>query len=316
METKNERCNCNTIFMFCDNIPCKHVNYKCVTINDMPVKSMYNDNICSNNICDDNISNNVLLHRNNKNNNDIININNNNNKNEKNKNNIKIKNKLLSYYDNNKEIIEIGIDESGRGPMLGRVYTAAVILPKDDTFNHSLMKDSKRFYSEKKIKEMAEYIKRNAIMWSVDYCENYEIDKINIRNATHKSMHKSIFNVLKNLNCFDYRKCNLLVDGNDFKPFTLVDNNDGLVQVSHNCIEGGDNKYSSIAAASILAKVERDKYIEELCNKHPLLEERYGILTNKGYGTKTHMKGIKNFGISQFHRISFGICKNEKLNYI
>jgi len=225
--------------------------------------------------------------------------------------------KLLSCYDTNSSSIEIGIDEAGRGPMLGRVYTAAVILPKDDSFDHSLMKDSKRFHSDKKIKEAADYIKKNAIMWNVQYSEKEEIDKLNIRNATHKSMHRSVLDILhSNTKSLDNNKYHLLVDGNDFKPFTIMRDDDGLVQVPHTCIEGGDNKYSAIAAASILAKVARDNYIEELCKEHPKLDERYGLLSNKGYGTKIHMDGIKKHGISQFHRTSFGICKTEKLNLI
>jgi ribonuclease HII len=74
-------------------------------------------------------------------------------------------------------------------------------------------------------------------------------------------------------------------------------------------IEGGDNKYTSIAAASILAKVERDSYIEELCIQNPELIEHYGIDSNKGYGSKKHMDGIKQYGITKWHRKTFGICK-------
>ena len=101
----------------------------------------------------------------------------------------------------------------------------------------------------------------------------------------------------------------LLVDGNDFKPFVIVKNN-SLEQVPHICIEGGDNKYSSIAAASILAKVARDEYIDELCNNHSYLQEKYDLHNNKGYGTKKHMDGIRQYGISEWHRKSFGICKD------
>ena len=86
--------------------------------------------------------------------------------------------------------LEIGVDEAGRGPMIGRVYTAAVILPKDiNAFNHSLMKDSKKFTSVKKIQEAAEYIKANAIAWFVGYSTEQVIDEVNIRNATHRAMH-------------------------------------------------------------------------------------------------------------------------------
>ena len=208
--------------------------------------------------------------------------------------------------------IEIGIDEAGRGPMFGRVYSAAVILPKDDNkFNHSLMKDSKKFHSTKKIREAAEYIKQNAIAWHVSYACEKTIDQINIRNATHKAMHEAIEEVITKTyinNIYDNNETNyhLLVDGCDFTPFNKNDKN---INISHTCIEGGDNVYSSIAAASILAKVERDKYIEEMCIEEPVLITKYDLLNNKGYGTKKHMEGIQKYGISIFHRKSFGICK-------
>ena len=225
---------------------------------------------------------------------------------------------LKSTFLDNSKTLEIGIDEAGRGPMLGRVYTAAVILPKDNTFDHSLMKDSKKFHSEKKIKEAAEYIKKNAIIWSVQYAEREEIDKLNIRNATHAAMHKCVLDIIHRLNgskdiseeaSEEAKEYHLLVDGNDFKPFVIMSDVEGFVQVPHTCIEGGDNKYSAIAAGSILAKVARDQYIEDLCNEHPELDERYGLLKNKGYGTKIHMDGIKKYGITPYHRTSFGICK-------
>ena len=91
---------------------------------------------------------------------------------------------------------EIGIDEAGRGPLFGRVYTAAVILPKDDTFNYHNLKDSKKFSSEKKINEVADYIKEHAIAWSVTYNDEKVIDNINIRQAVLNSMHQSIRNVI------------------------------------------------------------------------------------------------------------------------
>ena len=204
---------------------------------------------------------------------------------------------------------EIGIDEAGRGPLFGRVYTAAVVLPKDkDLFDHSLMKDSKKFTSKKKINEVYEYIKKNAIAYNVSYEDETTIDKINILQATFKSMHNSVRNILQS-KPEDKKIEKLLVDGNNFKPFTYLNNNH-ITQLNHTCIEGGDNKFCSIAAASILAKVERDKYIEELCEKNPDLDDKYGILKNKGYGTRKHIDGIKQFGISEFHRKTYGLCKN------
>ena len=103
----------------------------------------------------------------------------------------------------------------------------------------------------------------------------------------------------------------MLIDGNYFIPITLLNKTtDKLESIPFNFIEGGDNKYSSIAAASILAKVARDKYIDELCAENPELIEKYSIDSNKGYGAKKHLDGIKEHGITIWHRRSFGICKS------
>jgi ribonuclease HII len=217
---------------------------------------------------------------------------------------------LKPAYCEDNDIKEIGVDEAGRGPMFGRVYTGAVILPKSmDAFKHELMKDSKKFHSEKKIKEVAEYIKANAIAWAVGWADEREIDQLNIRRATHKAMHQAIQAVLEKQEWADAKI--LLVDGNDFTPF--IDKSESIVPVplQHVCIEGGDNTYSCIAAASILAKVARDDYIAELCKEHPDLITRYDLLKNKGYGTKKHMDGIKQYGITEWHRKTFGICRGQ-----
>jgi ribonuclease HII len=212
------------------------------------------------------------------------------------------------YYEDN-SITEIGVDEVGRGPMFGRVYTAAVILPKTDDFRHDLMKDSKKFTSIKKLKETAEYIKQNCIAYSITYEDEKSIDKNNILNATHISMHKSLKNILNNNN-----NNLILVDGNSFKPLTYFDNKLEIIKEYESiCITGGDNKYTTIAAASILAKVERDQYIEDICKKYPKLDEYYDLLKNKGYGTKKHLDAIKEYGISKWHRKSFGICKTSNI---
>jgi ribonuclease HII len=222
---------------------------------------------------------------------------------------------LNKYYNENPYIFEIGVDEVGRGPLFGRVYTGAVILPKDDTFDHSKVKDSKKFHSKKKIEEAAEYIKKNALAWNVSFEDEKCIDDINILQATQKSMGDSILQVRKQYlntinNDINY-SCHLLIDGNYFKEVTIFNKNTNKIEMlPYTTIEGGDNKYSSIAAASILAKVERDKYINELCIANPELCERYGIDNNKGYGTKKHMDGIKEHGITIWHRRTFGICKN------
>ena len=206
--------------------------------------------------------------------------------------------KKYHYEDNN--IYEIGVDEAGRGPLFGRVYAAAVILPKDDSFEHSKMKDSKKFHSKTKIEETAEYIKTHAIAWYISFEDETVIDEINILQATQKCMHTCIKEIKKKIEHIESTSIHLLIDGNYFNPFE---------DLQFTTVEGGDNKYTCIAAASILAKVERDKYIEELCKKNPELSEKYGLDSNKGYGSKKHIEGIKKYGITNGHRKTFGICK-------
>lgn len=204
----------------------------------------------------------------------------------------------LAHYYNEECTFEAGMDEAGRGPMFGRVYSACVILPKNDPeFHYEWMKDSKRFTSHKKLMEVYNYIKEHAIDYCVCYEDESTIDEMNILQATQKSMH----NCLKGLT---QRPEYLLVDGNYFNVYK-----DKHGTIPFTCVEGGDNAFCSIAAASILAKVERDLYIENMCDEHPELDERYGLRKNKGYGTKQHMDGIKEHGISEWHRKSFGICK-------
>ena len=206
---------------------------------------------------------------------------------------------LKPYY--TKNCLEVGIDEAGRGPLLGRVYVGAAVLPQDDSFNHSLMKDSKKFGKSKKgqreLLEAYVHIKENAIAWTSFWMSEKEIDEFNIYKATHKAMHIALAKL-------DIVPENILVDGDKFYPYK----HNGDI-IPHVCIKGGDNTYSSIAAGYIIAKVERDMYIKSLCEENPILQERYDILNNKGYGTKKHLEGIKNFGITKWHRKSFGICK-------
>ena len=229
--------------------------------------------------------------------------------------------KLIEFYNDESGLYEIGIDEVGRGPMFGRVYCAAVILPKSTEFKFELMKDSKKFTSQKKIIEASEHIKTHATAWAIEYVDEQTIDSINIRNATHGAMHKAIRSILEKQQQKHLTKDNyneqyyLLVDGNDFKPFIyLNEKSDILEQINHVSIEGGDNKYCAIAAASILAKVERDAYIREMCDKYKKLHEYYSLESNKGYGTKAHLEGIEKYGISPWHRKSYGSCKSAQIN--
>ena len=227
---------------------------------------------------------------------------------------------LKKCYNEESNVYEIGVDEVGRGPLFGRVYTAAVILPKDDSFDCSMVKDSKKFTSKKKILEASQYIKEHALSWYIGFEDEKKVDEINILQATQLSMRDSIMKVRKQYNQQldkigreegkDY-SYSLLIDGNYFKPLTYLNKKTNKIEtIPHITVEGGDNKYASIAAASILAKVERDKYIDELCEQYPELSHHYGIDSNKGYGAKRHLDGIKEHGITIWHRRSFGICKN------
>ncbi len=220
---------------------------------------------------------------------------------------------LDKYFNDAEDVLEVGVDEAGRGPLLGRVYTAAVILPKDDSFDHSKMKDSKKFSSKKKIREVAEYIKENAIAYAITFSDERKIDDINILQATMDSMRRSILETIsisqEKFPDEDY-KYELLIDGNYFKPVFVFNPKTRMMDhFKYMCVEKGDATFSSIAAASILAKVARDDYIAELCVQHPELIEKYGIDSNMGYGAKKHMDGIKEHGITQFHRKSFRPCK-------
>ena len=224
------------------------------------------------------------------------------------KNNSKSITSLKKCYLEDNYVLEIGVDEAGRGPLFGRVYAAAVILPKDDVFDHSKMKDSKKFHSKKKIEEVANYIKENAIAWYVSYEDEKTIDEINILQATQKAMHDCIKNVIeqKKNSEKDSSSFQLLIDGNYFNPVKMFNNNK-YEFIPHICIEGGDNKYSAIAAASILAKVSRDTFVKEWSSleENKGISERYGLLNNKGYGTAKHREGLKTHGPHEMHRKQF-----------
>lgn len=226
--------------------------------------------------------------------------------------------KYLFESETNTHIIEAGVDEAGRGPMFGRVYTACVVLPtkeQNPNFKFDILKDSKRFTSKKKLNEAYEYIIENAIEYSIQYMEAETIDAINIRNATLQCMVHSILHIKK-----ENTPQLVLVDGCDFpRKFHMYDtgrnefeDNETKLDFESICIEGGDNLYCSIAASSILAKVSRDRWIEEMCIIYPYLDELYGMNSHKGYGTKKHIDAIKKYGITKWHRKSFGICKNSK----
>ena len=205
----------------------------------------------------------------------------------------------MKFY-NNITDIEVGVDEVGRGCLFGPVVAASCILPQNfDNIDFDIPKiaDSKKL--SKKQRELAyDFLKYFCIDYSVAFIDNDIVDKVNIYNATMNAMHNSLDNLKLDMDM-------ILIDGKTFKFYI---NKKGQL-VPYYCIVSGDNKYYSIAAASILAKVTRDRYIEDLCQKYPLLNEQYKLLSNKGYGTKQHLDGIKKYGITNFHRKTFGICK-------
>jgi ribonuclease HII len=187
---------------------------------------------------------------------------------------------LKSRY--NSSGIEAGCDEAGRGCLAGPVVAAAVILPEG--YKHKMLNDSKKL-SEKVRLELRWEIMDTAIAWGIGSCSPQEIDEINILKASFVAMHRAIKELKQKPEL-------LLIDGNRFTPYTGI---------PHQCIIGGDAKFLSIAAASILAKTERDMLMEKLHDEFPL----YHWSQNKGYPTEQHRKAIAQFGSCIHHRKSF-----------
>lgn len=199
---------------------------------------------------------------------------------------------------NTEGLIEAGVDESGRGPGLGRVYTAAVIWPPHLT-DCPLVRDSKTI-RKGQMKAAYDYVIENALAYSVDYAMEEEIER-GILTANMSSMHRSIHGLYQHPYLKDAGRNlqNLLIDGNYFEPYMDPNGN----YVSYVTVIKGDSAYYSIAAASILAKWTRDQYIEQLCNEYPDLQARYGIRDNKGYlSAEAHKDGLATYGYCQFHR--------------
>jgi len=180
------------------------------------------------------------------------------------------------------DLVEAGCDEVGRGCLAGPVVAAAVILPKD--YQHELLNDSKQLTKGDRINLQADII-RDALAWAIAEVSNEEIDEINILNASFKAMHLA-------LDKLTLKPEFLLIDGNRFKPYG---------QIKYECIIKGDGKYLSIAAASVLAKNYRDDLMENLSHQFP----GYGWHTNVGYPTIQHRDGIRELGITPYHRKSF-----------
>jgi len=194
---------------------------------------------------------------------------------------------LKAYFQ--KDGIEAGCDEAGRGCLAGPVYAAAVILPK--RFRHELLDDSKKLSHTQRL-ELRAVIEEKAISYSVARLTHKEIDRYNILNASFKAMHKAV----KSL---DTTPTRLLIDGNRFIAHPTI---------PHHCIIKGDGIYASIAAASILAKTYRDEYMERLHKKYPV----YAWDSNKGYPTKAHRAALQEHGASNYHRKSFRLYPDQE----
>jgi len=198
-------------------------------------------------------------------------------------------------------VLEVGLDEVARGCLIGRVYAAAVVWNPyiEQMLEHNTkisgmidsIRDSKKVKPDKR-KELAKFIENYSIACSVAWVDEREIDKINIRNASLKAMHLA-------LDKLPLKPQHLIVDGNAFNDYN---------DIPHTTVIKGDDKYISIAAASILAKTYRDEYLMRLVDDNPSFEV-YDLRNNSGYGTKNHLNAIKKYGITHYHRKTFGICK-------
>lgn len=197
---------------------------------------------------------------------------------------------LLPYL--NKELIEAGCDEAGRGCLAGAVYAAAVILPTD--YVNERLNDSKKL-SEHQRYALREEIERDALAWAVGVVLPAEIDKINILNASFLAMHRAIDQL-------SIRPQHLLIDGNRFNKYH---------DVPHTTVVKGDGKFLSIAAASILAKTYRDDYMNKLHEEYPM----YDWKGNKGYPTKKHREAIAKYGTTPYHRMTFNLLGDGQLSF-
>ena len=184
--------------------------------------------------------------------------------------------------------LEAGCDEAGRGCLAGPVFAAAVILPDD--FSHPLLNDSKQM-SEKRRMELREIIMSQAVAWAIASVDAAEIDEMNILNASIEAMHRA----LRQLNP---KPGAVIVDGNRFKPYD---------DLECTTFVKGDGRFANIAAASVLAKTERDLFMTRAALEYP----QYGWDVNKGYPTAAHRAAIAQHGPSPLHRLTFRLLPEK-----
>lgn len=187
-----------------------------------------------------------------------------------------------------KDLIEAGCDEAGRGCLAGSVFAAAVILPPD--FHHPLLNDSKQM-SARNRDTLRAIIEREAVAWAVADIPAGRIDEINILNASFEGMNTAIRQL-------SVAPQFIAVDGNRFRT---------QLTLPYACIVKGDGKYADIAAASVLAKTHRDEYMMRLHEEYP----QYGWDRNKGYPTREHRLAIRRYGLTPYHRLSFNHEKDQ-----
>ncbi len=180
------------------------------------------------------------------------------------------------------EWIEAGCDEAGRGPLAGPVTAAAVILPPE--WNHPLLNDSKKM-NEKNRNLLRKIIEQEAVAWAVEMVMPDEIDRINILNASFAAMSRAVEKL-------SIKPQLLLIDGNRFRS---------NLNIPYQCIVKGDATFTSIAAASVLAKTYRDEYMMRIADEYPV----YNWKQNKGYPTREHREAVLRHGLSPYHRVSF-----------
>lgn len=181
-------------------------------------------------------------------------------------------------------ISEAGCDEAGRGCLAGPVFAAAVILPDD--YSNPLVNDSKQL-SEHRRMELRQEIMEKAVAWAIAKVDADEIDRINILQASIEAMHRALAQLT-------VRPGAIIIDGNKFRPYS---------DIPHTTIVKGDGKYANIAAASILAKTERDIFMMNAHERFP----GYGWDRNKGYPTAEHRAAIATLGYTPLHRLTFTV---------
>ncbi|MCI5717943.1 MAG: ribonuclease HII [Alistipes sp.] len=187
-----------------------------------------------------------------------------------------------------KDLIEAGCDEAGRGCLAGSVFAAAVILPPD--FHHPLLNDSKQMTARNR-DTLRGIIEREAVAWAVAEITAARIDEINILNASFEGMNSAVMQLT-------VAPQFLAIDGNRFRT---------TLELPYACIVKGDGKYADIAAASVLAKTHRDEYMMRLHDEYP----QYGWDRNKGYPTREHRLAIRRHGLTPYHRLSFNHDKDQ-----